>query len=529
MADLHTGPVRNFEPVSTRGRDVHETSRVSGTEHAAGRPARRATGADSDLPTAARGGPPRSFAWTLAAALLLGLGLMLAPGAATPVHAQGIDTPQAETQAEHVVLISIDGFRPEFYMDRTWPAAMLQRMAAEGIAADAVRGVTPTVTYPSHTTIATGALPARHGIVHNRPFEPGGATGAWYIWADSIRVPTLWDAASDAGRTSAGISWPVSVGADITWNIPEQFSVTGEENGVTGMAANTVALRAAVTPEGLLEEIEAESLGPFPDFYWGRNRSREDVTGAMAGHLIENHQPNLLMVHLTQTDWHQHEFGREHPETRLAVQAVDRAIAKMVEASIRAGTLEQTAFVVTGDHGFVNVNTELNPNVWLVEAGLHEDRPDRGDWRAAFHSGGGSAFLRLRDPNDTEAVDEVRRILNAQPRQIRKLFRIVEADELAERGADPDSPLAIAAEPGVYIGGSTGGDAVGAGSGGAHGFFPDFHQIHTGFVAWGAGVQPGPNLPIMGLEDVAPVVAALLRIPFDAPDGILRPGIIHQP
>lgn len=458
-------------------------------------------------------------------ALLFAVGLL--PPSLT--QAQEITTPQADTPAEHVILISIDGLRPDFYLDREWPAAMMQRMVEEGVAAEAVRGVTPTVTYPSHTTIVTGALPARHGIIHNRPFEPGGQTGNWYIWSDSIRVPTLWDAAGDAGLTSAGISWPVSVGADITWNIPEQFSVTGEEDGVTGVEANTVALRAAVTPAGLLEEIEAESLGPFPNVYWGRNRSREEVTGTMAGHLIETYQPNLLVVHLTQTDWHQHAFGREHVETRLAVQAVDRAIARMVEASIRAGTLERTAFVVTGDHGFVNTHTLLNPNVWLVEAGLHEDEPDRGDWRATFHPGGGSAFLRLRDPGDTDAVDEVRRILESQPRSIRKLYRIVEADELAERGADPDSPLAIAAEPGVYIGGDTGGPVVGPRSGGAHGYFPDFQQIHTGFIAWGAGVQPGPRIPIMGLEDVAPVVAALLGLNFDPPDGILRPGILHQP
>ncbi len=463
-----------------------------------------------------------------ACALLLAAGF-LAPLGAPPLHAQAIDTPRAETPAEHVILITIDGLRPEFYMDHTWPAPMLQRMADEGVAADAVRGVVPTNTYPSHTTIVTGALPARHGIAHNRPFEPGGATGAWYVWADSIRVPALWDAATAANRTSAGISWPVSVGADITWNVPEQFSVTGEEDGVTGIEANTVALRAAVTPAGLLEEIEAAALGSFPNFYWGRNRSREDVTGAMAGYLIETYRPNLLLVHLTQTDWHQHAFGREHPETRLSVQAVDRAIAKMVEASIRAGTLEQTAFVVTGDHGFVNMNTEINPNVWLVEAGLLEDRPDRGEWRATFHPGGGSGFLRLRDPGDTEAVDEVRRVLESQPAQIRNLFRIVEADELAEWGADPDSPLALAAEPGVGIGGNTSGPAVGPRSGGAHGFFPEFDQIHTGFVAWGAGVQPASNVPIMGLEDIAPLVAALLRIPFDAPDGLLRPGILHQP
>jgi hypothetical protein len=428
--------------------------------------------------------------------------------------------------AEHVILISVDGLRPEFYLEERWPAPQMQRMAREGVRARAVRGVTPTVTYPSHTTMVTGARPARHGILNNRPFEPGGPSGRWKVESERIQVPTLWDAAGAAGLTSAGISWPVSVGAPIDWNIPEFWSVSGREGELTGPAAHTAALRSQVNPPGLLEEIEAEALGPFPDFYWGRNLSREDAVGAMAGHLIERYRPNLLLVHLTQTDWHQHAFGREHDEVRLAVATVDRAIARMVDAATRGGILERTAFVITGDHGFVDVNTQLRPNVWLVEAGLHEDRPDRGEWRAAFHPGGGSAFLRLRDPGDEAALREVRRLLETLPAGVRSLFRIVERDELDALGADPHSPLALAAVPGVIFGVETAGPAVGPASGGAHGYFPEFPDIHTGFVAWGAGVSQGREIPLMGLEDVAPVVSALLNLGLEAPDGVLRPGIL---
>lgn len=430
--------------------------------------------------------------------------------------------------ADHVVLISVDGLRPEFYLEQRWPAPMMQRMAREGAHANAVRGVTPTVTYPSHTTLVTGALPARHGILHNRPFEEDGPSGRWYMESDMIQVPTLWDAVADAGLTSGGISWPVSAGAPIDWNIPEYWSVSGREDDLTGPAAHTAALRSRVTPAGLFEEIVQARLGRFPPFYWGRNRAREDVVGAMAGYLIERYRPNLLLVHLNQTDYYQHAYGREHPEVRLAVAAVDRVIARMVEAAERAGILERTAFVVGGDHGFVDVNTRISPNVWLVEAGLHEDRPDRGKWRAAFHPGGGSAFLHLRNPRDRAAVADVRRILGALPADVRSLFRVVERDELDALGADPESVLALAAVPGVTFEGATSGPAVAEGSGGTHGYLPEFPQIHTGFIAWGAGVSSGRVIPLMGLEDVAPVVAALLGLDFHAPDGVLRPGILDR-
>jgi hypothetical protein len=56
---------------------------------------------------------------------------------------------QSPPLAGHVVLISVDGLRPDFYLDDRWPAPTLQQMAREGVHARAVRGVFPSVTYPS--------------------------------------------------------------------------------------------------------------------------------------------------------------------------------------------------------------------------------------------------------------------------------------------------------------------------------------------------------------------------------------------
>ena len=128
--------------------------------------------------------------------------------------------PAQERASEHVVLISIDGLRPEFYLDRSWPAPMIQQMRREGTHARGARGIYPSVTSPTHTKNVTGALPAEHGIHYNSPFEPGGQTGRWYWDAQAIRVPTLWDAVRAANFTSASLSCPVSVGAPVDWNLP---------------------------------------------------------------------------------------------------------------------------------------------------------------------------------------------------------------------------------------------------------------------------------------------------------------------
>lgn len=137
------------------------------------------------------------------------------------LSAGGIQVRGQNRPSQHVILISIDGFRPDFYQDPSWPAPNLQEMAKYGAKAEGVTGVFPSVTYPSHTTVITGRKPAAHGIFYNSPFEPNGQTGSWYWESQKIQVPTLWDAVRANGLKSASFIWPVSVDAPIDYNLPE--------------------------------------------------------------------------------------------------------------------------------------------------------------------------------------------------------------------------------------------------------------------------------------------------------------------
>lgn len=424
-----------------------------------------------------------------------------------------------EMPSRHVILISIDGFRPDFYLDSSWPAPNLQEMAHQGAHALGVRGVFPSVTYPSHTTIITGRTPAEHGIYYNAPFESEGQTGRWYWESEKIQVPTLWDAVRANGLKSASFIWPVSVDAPIDYNLPEFWSL---EEGF----GRIEPMRQKENPKGLLAELEREVLGKLNErTFNGDYLNREDRIGEMAGYVLETYKPNLITLHLIATDHFQHEEGRDGPMVRKSLAATDRAIGKIREAVERAGILDQTTFIITGDHGFVNIHSSLSPNVWLVKNGMMEDRPDRGNWRAAFHTSGASAFLHLKDPNDLGAVDQVRKILADLPEIEKKLFRVVEKEELAQIGADPHAVLALAPIPGISFSASSKGEVIKPAKGGTHGFFPDFDEIKTGFIAWGAGIKSGVEIQEMDLVDVAAVVDYLLQLKMELPISTLYPGI----
>lgn len=425
--------------------------------------------------------------------------------------------------AKHVIVITIDGFRPDFYKDPSWGMVNLRQMMQKGVYAEGVQGVFPSVTYPSHTTMMTGALPIHHGIYYNTYFEPWDEPGRWYWNASEIKVPTLWDAVKKAGLTSGAVNWPVTVGAPITYNIPEIWTWPGEKA--------QLAIRASkATPAGLLEEAQQNATGKLTEDDLNADfLAADDNIARLAAYIIKQYKPALVSLHLPCVDHMEHEQGRDGDKVRQAVASADRAVKTIIEALDRAGIADSTAVIVLGDHGFSDIHTSLQPNIWLRENGFATpSQPGSKDnWKALFHPSGGSAFLHLKDKNDKETVAKVKAILAKLPASKKRLFRVVERAELDSIGADPDVPLALAPVKGVVFGGGDKGNAdVKAASGGTHGYFPDFPEMQTGFVSFGAGIKKGAVVPVMGLQDVAPVVAKLLGLSFDAPDGVLYPGIV---
>src|SRR6202000_3398600 len=101
----------------------------------------------------------------------------------------------SKAQVKHVVLISIDGFHPDMYLDAKWNTPNLRKLMKQGTYADHMRSVFPSYTYPSHTAMLTGAYPARSGINYNQPL---GSDGAWFWFTKDIKVPTLWQALKKA-------------------------------------------------------------------------------------------------------------------------------------------------------------------------------------------------------------------------------------------------------------------------------------------------------------------------------------------
>jgi predicted AlkP superfamily pyrophosphatase or phosphodiesterase len=408
-----------------------------------------------------------------------------------------------EEPASLLVVISIDGLRPDYVTEAEAHGVKvpnLRRFLKDGTYAEGVTGVIPTVTYPSHTTLVTGVWPAVHGIQANTTFDPLQRNyQGWYWYAEDIRVPTLWDAATQAGRTTASIQWPATVGAKITWNIPEFWRA--------GTAEDAKLLRAVSTP-GLLEEGTAE----IGEFRGGIDASAEadEVRGKYAAWILEKKRPALLTLHLTALDHAEHETGTFSQESIATLEKLDVIIGNVRETAERVAP-GRTIVAVVSDHGFVNYDQQLSLVSAFREAKLFrvDDKGRITDWRAMPWETGGSAAIVLKDPKGAVTLGEVRELLaKLATDPANGIDRVLDASELHKRGGYPDASFFVSLKPGWRTGGGGTGPIVSkVKPGGTHGELPDLPDLRASFFVVGPGVPAGKNLGLIDMRDVAPTLA----------------------
>jgi arylsulfatase A-like enzyme len=406
------------------------------------------------------------------------------------------------------VVISIDGLPPGTYTTPGGPAVpTLRRLAAEGAYASGVVGVFPSVTYPSHTAMMTGLRPHRHGIYNNRILDPEDRSNAgWYWYARGVKAPTLPGAVRARGLRAAAVSWPVTVGADLDFLVPE-FARSEHPETLT-------LLSALSKPSTLLDDVEAARGEPLPWPLSDRERTE------MAAWIIRIHRPHLLLLHIFDTDSAQHDHGPGSPQAIEAIEAADRYVARVLEAIDAAGLRARTNVVVVSDHGFLPVTERLQLNARFKQEGwIETDARGRiTRWDVYFQASGGSGFIFLEDPANTDLRAKVRAVVEAVAADpANGVQQVLLEEDLRELGADPRASFAVDMRAGFYTG--YGHDALLAPtpSKGGHGFHPERSELHASLIMAGPQVPPAGDLGVVRMTQLAPTLASWFGVGL-APD-----------
>lgn len=373
--------------------------------------------------------------------------------------------------AQPLVVISVDGLDNRYLAEadqRGLKIPTLRKLMREGQYSRGVIGVVPTITWPSHTTIITGVDPVVHGILSN--WRPPGDR---YLEYAQIKSPNLIGAAHKAGLTIAAITWPVTVGAPVDWNLPEVFAIRRGGD----MDLRTVESKAS--PPDLVTKIAADS--PAFTQQWMDDRIR-----TMAALWILRHEkPQLMLLHLVDLDSEEHDNAPFTREAYATLEHSDQLIGEIV-AALPAGT----AVAIVSDHGFERV--ERIVNVKSVAQSVTQV---------------GSILLAP----DEKTATQIRDLAN-DPKY--GIGREIPKDEFARFPSMLNAtPAAVFdSREGVMFGNTPNGELTTKPTEiGNHGHWP--MRYRSVYVLWGGGISH-EVLPEMSIKDIAGRLASVIGSHF---------------
>lgn len=408
-----------------------------------------------------------------------------------------------------VVLISIDGLKPEAVLDAPRHGLKVPHLRAfmdDGMYASAVRGVLPTATYPSHATLLTGVSPSKHGIYGNVTFDPLRHNDkGWYWYAEDVKVATLWDAAAAAHLATANVYWPTSVGADITYNLPQIW-----RSGT----ADDLKLQRALGTRGLERELSAV-LGQYPGGM-EEGVAADETRARFAVRLLNNKHPDFMTVYFTGLDTEEHKSGPFSPESNAVLERIDALVGELRAAAQSAAPGSATVCVVS-DHGFAPVAHDVHLFAAFLNAGLFsvDDQQRITGWKAMpWAAAGGAAAVMLADPADDAVRSRVATLLKslaADPSN--GIDRIFTHEEIVQRGGFPGADFLVAFKIGYEISANfTPPFDSGPENLGTHGYPPDRPEMWSSFFMVGPRAPAGRSLGEVDMRRIAPTIAKILNI-----------------
>ncbi|MDP3406066.1 MAG: ectonucleotide pyrophosphatase/phosphodiesterase [Brevundimonas sp.] len=367
-------------------------------------------------------------------------------------------TSQARQNRPLTILISIDGFHPDYLMRGATPT--LSALAAEG-ATGVMRPSFPSVTFPNHYTLVTGLHPDHHGIVGNAFVDPvlgrfsmASKEAGWWDQAEPV-----WVTAEKAGLTAATMFWPGSE-TEIRGVRPTHWSPFDQT--LTGDAR----------VDRLLEWLD----GPTP--------------------------PDLATLYFDIVDTAGHANGPGAEATTAAATAVDASIGRLMQGLEARGLEDRVNLVVVSDHGMAATAPERAIYLDdLIEASalqvIYAGAVAYLDAAPGREAEVEAALVR-RHPHAecwTRATIPARLVLGTNPR----VSSIV-------CSADTGWLLATRARPVTR-------------SGGAHGYDNAASEMSALFIAHGPAIRRGVILNDLDSVDVQPLLGRMLGIAVPAGDG----------
>src|SRR5208283_335136 len=214
----------------------------------------------------------------------------------------------------------------------------------------------PSITWPSHSTILTGAWCGHHDVVnptfHLRehretvPIQGNIFETERYLNPDVETLYEMFKRVGGAGAVTASIHEPQGRGAD---HAAFERRIVGDKGRLKALTAE---MASDVSPRWAADNVPAMTREEVVDI-----RGMAQLI-TLFEHCGDN-APMFVAHEFVLTDGAGHDYGPHHEGQREALYRTDKRIGAVIELLRSRGLLDSTLFVITSDHGMAAQRVEL--------------------------------------------------------------------------------------------------------------------------------------------------------------------------
>lgn len=417
----------------------------------------------------------------------------------------------------HVVVICVDGLPAYLLDDPNVPMPAIRGLAKTGIQSKGMVPANPSVTWPNHTSMTTGSWPEKHGVLFNGVLDRPGPGLPVVVdpkkdKAQLVFSPTIYDVMHAKGFKTAAINWPCTRNCDtLDDNFPD---VPEAMTHTTPRLIERLKACGAITDDGV--KTFSKMATTVRDVLWTRATCE----------VIREHKPHLTYLHLLNVDGTHHKYGPLSSAGYTAVAFADTCVREVIDAIDEAGIRDKTTIFIVSDHGFMSIPKTLQPNVLLRQAGLltvEGNKVTAAKVHAIPEGGIAMVYLTVPESREQDRAKVVELFRNAEgiadvvlPNDFKK-YGLPQPSEYP-----PMADIVLSAKDGYGFNGTATGDEFvvkSEGTPGTHGFLSTNERMHATFIANGNGVRRGDRIGVMNNIDLAPTIAKLFGVSFEAADG----------
>lgn len=301
----------------------------------------------------------------------------------------------------------------------------------------------PAVTCSTQAAFLTGKEATSHGIVGNGWFHrETREVRFWLQPRDLIETPTFIDRIRQQGLTVANLFWWFNMGSGADWSLTPRPEYPADGRKIPSVYGE---------PPELPVEMQRD-LGRFPLFdFWGPRAglpsTRWIIDSAIS--MIEQKDPDVLMVYLPHLDYNDQRYGADSPEGQLSRQQLDAELKRLLDASRSRGADS----MVLSEYGVEDVTRVVFPNRRLAQSGdLQVQSTGHGDLLDVHRSRAFAvcdhqlAHVHISANADAAAVqDRLQRLEGVE--------RVLSGEQLTEVGLGHRraGDLVLLAEPGCWF------------------------------------------------------------------------------